>query len=375
MRPVIAEGLFSYQIGGSERVGVDVATEFARRGYDVVCFAFYDSDGPMRAELESKGIRCVNLNYETYRGALKRPAYQMEFWRMLRRERVQALHVHHATALILCAIPALLAGVKHIVMTEHGLHQLKERPAYRRSASFYCRFASDITVVEPTQAQYFRTELSVPLRKIHYIPNGVSTSVRTSAGVANARRTLGLDDNLFAFFNVGRMNPVKDLGTLLTAFSLLPSETRGRSRLFMVGDGPDRGMLEARRDSLGLHDHVKFLGARNDVANLLIAADAFVMSSRTEGLPMALLEAMASGVPCVATEVGGIPELLGDQRGLLVPPGDPERLAEAMTSITRSENLRAQLSSKALERVRASYALAPVVDKYLRLLGLPPRLV
>jgi glycosyltransferase involved in cell wall biosynthesis len=134
-------------------------------------------------------------------------------------------------------------------------------------------------------------------------------------------------------------------------------------------------MLEARRDSLGLHDHVKFLGARNDVANLLIAADAFVMSSRTEGLPMALLEAMASGVPCVATEVGGIPELLGDQRGLLVPPGDPERLAEAMTSITRSENLRAQLSSKALERVRASYALAPVVDKYLRLLGLPPRLV
>src|SRR6476660_967617 len=107
--PVIAEGLFSYQIGGSERVGVDLALEFSRRGYQVLCFAFYDSDGPMRAELEEAGIRCRDMNYEKLRGISKRIIYQWRFLQMLRAERVSALHVHHATALILCGIPAALA--------------------------------------------------------------------------------------------------------------------------------------------------------------------------------------------------------------------------------------------------------------------------
>src|ERR1700733_8286140 len=136
--PTIAEGLFTFRIGGSERVGIDLALEFKRRGYQVVCFAFHDSDGPMRPELELAGIRCVDLNVEKFRGPLRHPLYFWKFWRMLRKERVRALHVHHHGAMILCGIPARLAGVTRVVMTEHGLQALVEREDARRLTMRYC---------------------------------------------------------------------------------------------------------------------------------------------------------------------------------------------------------------------------------------------
>jgi glycosyltransferase involved in cell wall biosynthesis len=370
---VIAEGLFSYQIGGSERVGVDLALEFARRGYKVVCFAFYDSDGPMRAELEKAGIRCLDMNYERFNGISRRVSYQWHFWRMLRAERISALHVHHATALILAGIPARLAQVARVVMTEHGLHQLQERPSYRRSAARYCRYATDITVVEPAQATYFNSELHVPQSKLHYVPNGVRIVPRSAERIARMRSNLGVPDGTFNFLYVGRLSPVKDLGTLLRAFSELPPDVLSRSRLTLVGDGSERLALDAKRETLGLRDRVEFLGARTDVAEVLMAADAFVMSSTTEGLPMALLEAMAAEVPCAATAVGGIPELLANGRGLTVPPRDHRKLADAMSQLARSPELRERITASAMEEVRLRYVLDTVVDQYLSFLGLPAR--
>jgi glycosyltransferase involved in cell wall biosynthesis len=371
--PVIAEGLFSYQIGGSERVGVDLALEFSRRGYEVICFAFYDSDGPMRAELEMAGIRCLDMNYERLDGISRRVAYQWKFLRMLRAERVSALHVHHATALILAGIPARLARTNRVVMTEHGLYQLQERPRYRRSAARYCRYATDITVVEPAQAAYFHTELKVPERKLHYVPNGVRIGDKSPDLVSRVRGRLGIPEDTFAYFFVGRLSPVKDLGTLLSAFSKLPTDVSDHARLYLVGDGSERSNLEAQRDALGLGNRVEFLGARDDIAEILMAADTFVMSSTTEGLPMALLEAMAAGVACVATGVGGIPELFEHGRGLLVPPRDSGNLADAMTQLARSPELRERISANAKENVRKRYELDAVVDQYLALLGLPRR--
>jgi glycosyltransferase involved in cell wall biosynthesis len=371
--PVIAEGLFSYQIGGSERVGVELALEFSRRGYSVICFAFYDSDGPMRAELTHAGVRCLDMNYERFRTVSRRVSYQFRFWQMLRREQVSALHVHHATALILCGIPARLAHVDRVVMTEHGLHQLRERPSYRRSATRYCRYADEITVVEPAQSDYFRDEMHVPARRLHYVPNGVRLSSAIAARTRGEMRgRLAIPDGDFAFVYVGRLNPVKDLGTMLDAVAALPADVAARTRLYLVGDGSERQSLDVQRQTLGLRDRVFFLGARADVPEILAACDAFVMSSTTEGLPMALLEAMAAGLPCVATAVGGIPELLADARGLLVSPRDSRQLADAMALVVRSQQLRERMSAKALAQVREHYALGAIADRYLALLGLEP---
>lgn len=371
--PVIAEGLFSFQIGGSERVGVDLALEFARRGFRVVCFAFYDSDGPMRSELERAGIRCLDMNYERGRPLSRRVTYQWRMYQMLRRERVSALHVHHATALILCGIPAALAGIDRVVMTEHGLYQLIERPSYRRSAQRYCRYAHDITVVDPLQADYFRDEMDVPASKLHYVANGVRLNLQSKEQIASVRQMLGIPADSFLFVYVGRLTPVKDLDVLLRAFAWLSGPGAASWRLCLVGDGAERERLEGVCGELGLRERVSFLGARSDVSRILPAADAFVMSSRTEGLPMALLEAMACGVPCVATAVGGIPALLANDRGILVPPQDPRRLSEAMATLQGSPELRSRIAASALENVRKHYSLDSVTDRYLALLGLPPR--
>jgi glycosyltransferase involved in cell wall biosynthesis len=369
--PVIAEGLFSYQFGGSERVGVDLALEFKRRGYQVVCFAFHDSDGPMRAELERAGIRCLELNYQKFRGIFRRVLYFWKFWRMLRKERIRALHVHHHGAMILCGIPARLAGINRIVMTEHGLQALLERPDARTLTVRYGRYVSDITVVEPSQFEYFHKELGFPVDKLHCIPNGVRVGMRTPTLVEHWRREFGLGPDVFAFFYVGRLNPVKDLGTMLDAFATLPADDSFSTHLYLVGDGPERAMLENKREALGLGERVTFLGARSDVSEVLMAADAFVMSSKSEGLPMALLEAMAAGVPCIATGVGGIPDLFGDDRGLLVPAQDARALADAMAAIARSPELRQRLVSNASANLVRNYALDAIANRYLELLGLP----
>ena len=158
---------------------------------------------------------------------------------------------------------------------------------------------------------------------------------------------------------------------MLDAFAALPADVSFRARLYMVGDGPERATLEARRDALGLGHRVTFLGARNDVSEVLMAADGFVMSSKSEGLPMALLEAMAAGVPCIATAVGGIPDLFGKDRGLLVPAQDAPALADRMTAIVRSPELRQRLVTNAAANLVEHYALDAIANRYLDLLGLP----
>jgi len=273
----------------------------------------------------------------------------------------------------LCGLAGRAAGLKKVVMTEHGLHQLQERPKYRRSAARYCRFADSITAVEPLQTDYFVNEMNVPREKLHCVANGVKIIPRIKEKRLAMRQALGIAEDVFAFFYVGRLNPVKDLDTLLQAVAQMPSDVSARIRLFLVGDGAERASLEQQHKQLKLLERVTFLGARSDVSDVLDGADAFVMSSVTEGLPMALLEAMAANLPCVATAVGGIPELFADDRGLAVPAKNPLALAEAMASLVRSPELRERIQRNALERVRDFYSLEAVTDQYLKLLGLPLR--
>ena len=129
--------------------------------------------------------------------------------------------------------------------------------------------------------------------------------------------------------------------------------------------------LESLCRSLNLADAVTFLGERTDVKELLNMADAFIMTSSTEGLPMALIEAMAASLPCVATAVGGIPAVLSGDAGLVVPSDNPDAVAQALVRLYGDEPLRRQLAEAALRKVQTQYGLEPVVTAYLELLGLP----
>jgi glycosyltransferase involved in cell wall biosynthesis len=368
---IVAHGLFSFQIGGSERVGADLALEIARRGHETHCFAFYDTDGPIRAELEGAGIRCHDLDYKTRPRLTRRFSYQWEFYRFLRRHSIDALVVHHATGLIICGLPTRLARTPSVVMIEHGIHQLRDRPDYRRSARRYCGFAHHVVGIDPTITKYFGEHMGTPAERLHYIPNGIRERLPDAARRERVRASLGIGGGQFLLLFVGRLEIEKDVPTLLASAAHVEPGARAALRLLIAGDGSQRAALEAQAASLGLGEAVKFLGARRDVEDLMRAADAFIMTSLTEGQPMAMIEAMATGLPCIGTAVGGIPKMLDGDAGVLVPPSKPAEIAAAIAALMADAPRRASIGARARERVLAGHGMDAVIARYMPLLGAP----
>jgi glycosyltransferase involved in cell wall biosynthesis len=169
----------------------------------------------------------------------------------------------------------------------------------------------------------------------------------------------------FVWLAVGRLVEAKDYPTLLHAFSRVV-RAYPSALLLIGGHGPLGGQLESMTEELGLGDRVRFLGVSNDIPRLMNAADAYVMSSALEGLPMVLLEAAATALPIVATDVGGNREVvLHDESGFLVPPRNPEALAEAMTRLMGlPPEKRSEMGSRARAYVEAHYALDRVVTQW-----------
>jgi glycosyltransferase involved in cell wall biosynthesis len=223
------------------------------------------------------------------------------------------------------------------------------------------RYASAVvTVSEAGREQVLAA--GVPAARVHLVPNGIDVdAVRAEAGRARAalRAEWGLADGDLAVLTLGRLSPEKGQRVLLEAFARLKPEEAARARLFVVGDGAERAALETLAQSTGADGRVTFLGWRTDPHRCLGAADLFVLPSLREGLPLALLEAMAVGLPIVATAVGGVPEALDHgEAGLLVPPSDPTALAEALRTLAAGETQRRRLGQAAEARVRAAYGAA-----------------
>ena len=173
------------------------------------------------------------------------------------------------------------------------------------------------------------------------------------------RAQLGIAPDTFVVGTVGRLMPIKGFEYLIKAFAQFRRQ-RGpqESKLVILGDGPLRAALGHCAESHGLSRDVEFLGMRTDVYNLMRVFDVFALPSLHEGVPMALLEAMALGVPIVASRVGGIPEILEDSReAVLVPAKDPEALARAIRVIAGSSDLRAELIRAARARVETQFSI------------------
>jgi glycosyltransferase involved in cell wall biosynthesis len=201
------------------------------------------------------------------------------------------------------------------------------------------------------------------------IPNGipVASFQRGAASRAARRREHGLSQKDVAFVCVARLEPQKNHTMLLEAFArALGMEPR--AHLWLVGDGSCRAALELRARELGLEKKVRFLGQRAEVPPLLAAADAFVLASHNEGNPLALMEAMAAGLPVVATAVGGVPELLLDERsGLLVRPGDCSGFAAAMLRLFRNADLRRVMAVGSAEQARQAFSASRMGKAYMDL--------
>jgi glycosyltransferase involved in cell wall biosynthesis len=204
-------------------------------------------------------------------------------------------------------------------------------------------------------ARFLRRRLKVPSTKVHVLPNGVPLpAVRPPAALIR---------NLVF---VGGLVPAKSVSTLVTAFSMVAA-ARPELRLRLVGDGSDRPALETQVARLGLLDRVDFVGYRQDVPQQLAMGDCFVLPSINENQPMALIEAMAAGLPCIASRVGAVPDLLSGGAGVLVEPGNPHQLAEAIAHLSDDNALAAELGREAARRARSAHSILVCADAHLAL--------
>jgi glycosyltransferase involved in cell wall biosynthesis len=279
--------------------------------------------------------------------------------RLMREFRPAIVHTHAAKAGVLGRLAAHLTGRPVLVHTFHG-HVLHGYFGPLRSAAYRLveralgsRTDAVLAVSEGVKRELLALGVA-PARRVRVVELGLELEPLTRPlprGVL--RREAGIPAGAPLVGAVGRLVPIKDLATLLEAARLV-REALPACRFVLVGDGEDRGRLEAEARRLGLADVVHFAGWRADLAAVYGDLDLVANSSRNEGTPVALIEALAAGRPVVATRVGGTPDLLGEgERGLLVPAGEPGRLARAIL-----DSLRDPEGSLARARAGRSHVLA-----------------
>ena len=259
----------------------------------------------------------------------------------------------------------LIAPVPALVSTIHNIYEggRLRMAGYR----FTNGLVDHMTIVSQAAADRFVGEKIVPARLLTVVPNGVDTAsiraVPASEGEA-LRRALGLEGR-FAWLAVGRFEVAKDYPNMLRAFARV-RERHPESVLLLVGRGSLQTETEALARELGLGDALRFLGVREDVPVVMRAADAYVMSSAWEGMPMVLLEAGAAGLPIVATQVGGNHEVVLDQQsGFLVPARDHEALGSAMVRLADLPvERRRAMGQRGQEHIEGNYGLERVAERW-----------
>jgi glycosyltransferase involved in cell wall biosynthesis len=282
----------------------------------------------------------------------------VELVRLFRRERPDIVHTHSSKAGLVGRLAARIAGVPVVVHTVHGwsFHDGMSpgaRALAVRIERLAARWTSALVVVADHDAQIGSEEGIGEWGQYALVRSAVDVdALRRAAGSrADARAALGIPEGVPVLGAVIRLCRQKDPATLLHAARAVV-DSRPAARLVIVGDGPMRADVEQLLDQLDLRPHVSLLGPRTDVAALLPGFDAFVLSSRWEGLPRVVVEAMAVGVPVVATDVGGIDEAVTDGiSGLLAPAGDAEALAHAVLRVFDEPGLAHRLRGAAAERV------------------------
>jgi len=353
----IAELVNNLEIGGAERMVVDLALALRSRGHvpHVICLR---QAGALAETLRESGVEVLAMQKPD--GFNVRTLCRIASY--FHRQQIDVIHTHNPLVHHYGALAGRIAGVPVVINTRHGLGNFPRTRWNETMTEAVFSLSSCLTdrVVSLCKAaeDYFEHHTYVPKRKLHVIPNGID--LQRFAHIEPAVPASGT-----VFGTVGRLVPVKDHRTLLEAFAIVLHRNPS-CRLEILGDGPLRHDLADLSHRLGLADAVSFRGASFDVPGFLARLQVFVLASVSEGLPLTVLEAMASGLPVVATAVGGVPDLVRADTGWLCPPSDPTRLAEAMLTASAAEE-RPAMGARARQHARARFSTTRMAREYERL--------
>jgi len=344
-RPLVCHICAPGNVGGLERVIQGLALGHHERGLEPEVISVITPDAerphPFAAPLIEGGVPVHELRLQHRAYLAERRAVRG----LLEARRPRVVHSHGYRPDILHGSLARSLGIA-TVTTEHGSSKLGGTSTLFEWLQLRLfRRASGVVAVSTPIADRLVAEDGVPSELVHMIPNGWTPGTEFLSRDA-ARRELGIDAEETVVAFVGRLIPAKGPDVFVEAMLQVdrPSVTT-----VVIGDGAQRAELEERVRSTGQGDRFRFMGTVNPAAPLFRAFDLFVLSSRTEGTPIVLLEAMAAGVPLVVTAVGGVPDVVGDDAALVVPPLDPASMAEAVQSAL-ADPLAAQARVEAATR-------------------------
>jgi glycosyltransferase involved in cell wall biosynthesis len=361
----VAFVLHSMGVAGAETL---VAETIRRLGDRIEPIVFcLDAVGALGEQFRNGGVEV--LCFARRPGRDFRVAHHMA--RAARARRIELLHAHQYTPFFYAALSRLLLrNAPKLIFTEHGRHYPDVVSFTRRAANrlVLARLAHDVNAVCGFSARALQTVDGFSVHPVHVIENGVDLD-RYGGGLdkAEAKGRLGLAPTRRYVGNIARFHPVKDHATLLRAFARVV-DARDDVDLLLVGDGELRRALEQQTRSLGIVGRVRFMGIRPDVPDILRALDIFALTSCSEAASITLLEAMASALPVVVTDVGGNPEMVRHTvEGLLVARGDADGIAAAILHLRANPGTAKALGDAGAARVRAQYRLETTIERYYAL--------
>jgi sugar transferase (PEP-CTERM/EpsH1 system associated) len=314
------------------------------------------------ADFIKERLRSDVALFEMNRRAGNDIGFVMKLARLLRTERPDILHTHAWGTLVEGVVAARLASVPIIVHGEHGTLQTSRRAILAQR--FLWKRVDQVLSVSSRLTEQMAATIGFPADRIQTIRNGVDAVRFTPDRRTRARAQFGFAPADLVIGTVGRLEPVKGQRSFITALAAMS----GRGQAFtaiIVGDGALREELGRQAADLGVDRMLRFLGKRLDVEDVMACLDVFVLSSTSEGLSNTILEAMASGVPVIATQVGGAAELVADGvTGLLVPPAAPEALSRAMSALAGDRDRRLSMGRAGRARAVAEFSLAAMIRSY-----------
>jgi len=349
-----------FGVGGSERQQTELIKRLPAERYEQI-IAGMQNHGHFLEEIRERGVEVVNFPFNSLynRNALRQ---YRSLARLIKERGIQLIHCHDFYSNIFGAIAAKLARRKTLITSRRymGLvfspaQRLVQRLAYSFSAAI-------ISNSEAVARLMVRKEL-VPRRKIHCIYNGIDTDrFRPLPPSAQLAESLGLLNGAPVVGTVARLHPRKGQETLIRAAATIHGK-HPDVRFLIVGDGPARNDLEGLAQELGVADVVVFAGERGNVPELLALMRISVLASLTESFPNAVLEAMACALPVVATNVGGVPELVTDgETGYLVPAENPDALADRIFKILDNPGLASGMGNLARKRAVEKFSCDKLIE-------------
>jgi glycosyltransferase involved in cell wall biosynthesis len=360
-------------LGGSSENTIASCVALDRAGYDcILATSFRESDASSLADARRRGCRVVDIPALGREVApLADLAALAELVRLIRRERPAIVHTHTSKAGFIGRLAAVIARAPAVIHQPHG-HIFYGYYSPRRTAVFTAlerqaaRWTDRIITLTDRGAQEHLARGIGRAEQYVAVPSGVPTAELRAAAPprGEARARLGLDPDAFIVVGLGRLVPIKGFDLLARALPALVAQIPS-ARVLLVGDGAERAHLGAIAASMGVAERLRMTGETTDVASYLAAADVVAVPSRNEGMGRVIVEAMALGLPVVATTVGGIPDVVTDgECGRLVEPEDTDALAAALIELGRDPALRRKLGEAAVRRAEA-FSTAVASEKLL----------